>query len=472
MDPMQTQDDTPIIYQIGDRVVLQGLQKACHLNGRHGHIGSSLTPPEGRVPVNLDLLDESTPSVLAVKAINLQRESTIRRTGINDNKAAATSRGCIDEQYGRPLCLILDTLRYLAAVHLMGETSDKHLDIEEMRMSGDPTLCNMLNSYLALAWSHWSDSGSFHTPDNKSIFEMAKEWGQVQLQENSVLPPNEEEGRLLLDFVSKAFDDVTSVKSWHVRIHGDFWIVGGNSDGTFLIAQHNHDLVYQCVGLTSALHEMIGRAGFGKDAIPLYTMTLLPAYGRLLYDGVVVATGICAHPKLATTLRAKVQLAQDQGRVVQGLRQLEVEGGSLEGLPTQGKIDKTAPTEQPPPTTEEKSWMAKIGKQSKVNQDDEHWVFRRRGYTEQDNPEHEGVILAAGGHRGIFDCRQGLAPVSTDILSQLAKSRPYGRVMIDDYQCFQRVKFLLDGILEVDYYHPPTPEETAAASARAKPEGL
>jgi hypothetical protein len=92
---------------------------------------------------------------------------------------------------------------------------------------------------------------------------------------------------------------------------------------------------------------------------------------------------------------------------------------------------------------------------------------------EQDNSGHEGVVLVDGGPQGCFDCCQGLALMSMDILSQLAKSCPYERVMIDNYQCFQQLKSLLGSILEVDYYHPPMPEEMAAAAlVRTNTEGL
>jgi len=62
-----------------------------------------------------------------------------------------------------------------------------------------------------------------------------------------------------------------------------------------------------------------------------------------------------ASPELATQLRATVEQAKAAGRVVQRLRQLEVPGGSLEGLPAQGKISRSLEQhEQEPPTLAEK----------------------------------------------------------------------------------------------------------------------
>lgn len=474
------------VYIVGDRVILRGLKNAAHLNGRHGHVGNGhnggpVPALNGRYAVNLDLLDASTPKV-SVQPTNLKREVAIAAD--IESKRAPAANACIAESYGRPMCVILDAVRFITAKYLMdADGVEEMTDIERMRFEGDQQELSRLNHFLAMAWSHWLDSGSFSSVD--SVYEMSRQWAQVQMVDGLKQAPDPAgEGKELVKFMSDAFDDITSVKSWHVRVHGDFWVVGSDSEGTYLIPLDNQDIVYQTVGLTSNLGQMV-QSSCG-NAPAAFTVTMIPVNGRLLYDGVVTPAGGRAimEPKTASAtltakLRATVREAKTSGRVVQRLRQLEVVGGSLEGLPTQGNIEKVIKDEdQKPATAEEKKLIKNISKHTKkLNSNDPKgtWVFRRFGYTEQDNPEHFGVIISGGDVLGQFICAQGLAPVSIDILASTAKMciqfgglRPT-IIMVDDFSCCERVKFLLKGIAAVDYYHPPSPEETAAAMAGPRP---
>merc|ERR1712151_501821 len=87
---------------------------------------------------------------------------------------------------------------------------------------------------------------------------------------------------------------------------------------------------------------------------------------------------------------------------------------------------------------------------------------------------------------GDFICTQGLAPVSTDILSSLIKlctdnstttttsnndlvTLP-SYLNIDDRACYNRMKYLFEKedifcYTQILYYHPPSVEETDAATA-------
>ena len=51
-------DEMP--FNVGDRVILQGLVRAQRLNGRHGVVGLPIDPSTGRFPIDLALPDALT----------------------------------------------------------------------------------------------------------------------------------------------------------------------------------------------------------------------------------------------------------------------------------------------------------------------------------------------------------------------------------------------------------------------------
>ena len=86
----------------------------------------------------------------------------------------------------------------------------------------------------------------------------------------------------------EALDCIEAVAGWYIRIHGDFWVVGHDEEGgtgTYIVPSGNQNMVYKILGIRNAHFQMIQR-DFGDTPI-LMTMTLIPWYGRLLYDGVV-----------------------------------------------------------------------------------------------------------------------------------------------------------------------------------------
>jgi hypothetical protein len=475
-----------------------------------------------QLPVHLDLLDPAQPK-LAVKPQNLQREGRIVRyvddcddmKYIEPPNASVQKDGCIDETYGRPLCLLLDVLRFLAAKEIVcDETIHSIHDIERIHsgqsdnQENTPSYHNKattaavrtldgnsttrLNYFLAIAWSHWIDS-----PKGKGVYEMAKGWVQKEWKRELArrpIPINPVDAkkfvhyREMVDFCGTSFDHIRAVKSWHIRVHGDFWIVSGDEKGSYLIPKNNEDMVYQCVGLTTSLHELV-KSKYGKRPM-VWKVTLIPYYGRLVYDGVITLGGgfnnaskglaMAASETKARKLRATVEEAKRNRRVIQRLRQLEVEGGSRIGLSSQGRMNNKAPRkrQQPSPTQQELELLSEYTNMRSVfppNDPQGVWVFRRKGYTEQENPDRIGLILGCGEPMGFFRCSHGLEPTSIDILqgvveASLAVGRRPHSILPDDYDCYQRIKFLFQNTVQnhdtsIEYYYPPTPEETAAARA-------
>lgn len=424
---------------------------------------------------------------------------------------ANVSNGCIDERYGRPLSLLLDAIRFLAAKEFIG-ADDIHTihDIERMHFQPSSKQRNQqqharattrLSYFLAIAWSHWTDPGAYHSHNGSGVMEIARQWVQGEWRQDlarrkvpsdSAAAREFERYKATVRFCGNAFEHVRAVRSWHLRVHGDFWVVSGDDQGSYLIPQKNEDMVYQCVGISTNLHDMILKK-FGTRP-RVWKVTLIPFYGRLVYDGVVTLGGgggaigggksglaMVASEGKTRKLLATVHEARQNRRVIQRLLQLEVEGGSLEGLATQGlnALDNRSIglQEQPPPTTLEKRLLkayTRIGDVMAIDDPKGLWVFRRKGYTVQENPEHVGLILGRGETMGLFQCSHGLQPTSIDILKAALEAatnagcRPYS-LLPDDYTCYQRVKFLFEDVKDttIDYYHPPTPEETAAAMASA-----
>jgi hypothetical protein len=283
-----------------------------------------------------------------------------------------------------------------------------------------------------------------------------------------------------------AVDDVEAIKGWNVRVHGHFWVCGMDEEGTFLVPDSNRDMVYQCLGAKDAIYPKVER-DFPRPV--QMSITMIPWYGRLVYDGVMMPPlGHMRPPmasvKLALDLAESVAKARREGRVISRLAQLEVEGGSHAGLHDSGdNVDDSNEdsVEQAKPTSEESSLVKKLSKFPRsagppTNNPDadmapgSYWVFRRCGYTEHENPNHVGLVMTGPSVLAQFTC-SALTPTSVDILQSLVSTtRQVGKrplmVGIDYKKCCDRVTFLLqelDGI-EVFYYPPATAEETAAAS--------
>ena len=209
-----------------------------------------------------------------------------------------------------------------------------------------------------------------------------------------------------------------------------------------------------------------------------------------MYDGVVVpATNsngmrgqpIIANASLTTKLKQTVMDAEERGCVIERLAELELEDSNSH-LPDLSLLTLTDKSENEEPTQIEKTLLAKLAPHSLLDTHAKNnrttktfWTMRRFGYTEEENPNHIGIILNDGLPIGDFSCSEGIAPTSTDILNSLIKvcTSTDGLVTlpsylnIDDRDCFLRIKFLFEGVFrntEVLYYHPPSPEETAAAT--------
>mgnify|MGYP005843175123 CR=1 FL=1 len=269
----------------------------------------------------------------------------------------------------------------------------------------------------------------------------------------------------------------------------DFWIVGADKidGGTMLVSNINRSAVYKVFGIRNSLFHMVDPT-YGMRPV-LMKLTMIPWYGRLVYDGVVMPSKNGESPdiaddELAKKLRKNVKLAKLEKRVVEKLAELECldAEGSVPMPSTSGdRIDEgsqliSKTTKEPTPL--EKELLEKLAKCQISDDMESAWCMRRMGYTGLENPSHRGMIITGNGAPLVsFTCR-ALVPEPADIFVALmdGSSAVDGKlpavVLVDDLKCSKRVEYLLRQHTEVDnalhqikvyYYPPPTSEETAAA---------
>jgi hypothetical protein len=147
--------------------------------------------------------------------------------------------------------------------------------------------------------------------------------------------------------------------------------------------------------------------------------------------------------------------------------------------------EQPQPPQQPPPTSQEAALVKKFTRAFELLPEstgsDGMWVFRRFGYPEKDNPAHNIVLIDSadsGTALGMFATAR-LEPTRVELLIKGLRQRGGGShtnhrhrptmLGIDDANCCRRVKFLLQNVdsIRMEYYMPPTKEETDAYCASA-----
>jgi MYND finger len=479
------------------KVRAKGRQR--YYTNMHGTVAEVLEPERNEgvalVVVDLDLSMERVRVSTAV----LEREPAIPEE--SQLRRARLSNGTLVEAEGRAMDTVLNCLRCVTASVFMGMSDVRSAgDIVAMISSRTPHSLLVINQISAKAWSVWSDGRGFCGTDGKGSYQMMRDYVVEQLYEEGP-PAARSDPDLIL--AKDAVDDPRAAKGWNVRVCGCFWIVDMDEDGTYLVSDTNRAMVYQCVGIRNAIYPMLQQQF--PDRVVCMNATMIPWYGRLVYDGVLTPPHnfrqpLVASEGLASKLREHVERAKRRGSVISRLAQLEVPGGSLVGLHDAAADPSSTQSggssnDQEPPTPQELKLLEKLAKIRKIPgtrsfdpmEEPElmmslpapngQWVFRRVGYTEIDNPNHMGVVINSGGNMvGPFQC-SALKPTAVDVLKALLQHSAKARVRpaligVDEYGCHERCKFLLrhagvDGT-STFYYPPATTEETSSAM-RASP---
>ena len=228
---------------------------------------------------------------------------------------------CLLKTLVDPSLLILDVMRFLSA-HLLHADRDviDYTDIDRLRAQGPEGLMK-LNKYMAmLGRTGWILVG-YYTPDQQGIYDLLKDWTKEQFEERdkAELANFSQDEIDMLRFLTDSMESPAGVQGWNVRIHGDFWVVGMDDEGTYLVPAENIKRVYQVLGVRNAIYPMVIR-DFPRPV--LMTLTMIPFYGRLVYDGVIapavrVGTPVGMPPMasvaMAEQLHQTVQAAKEKG---------------------------------------------------------------------------------------------------------------------------------------------------------------
>jgi hypothetical protein len=326
-------------FQRGDRVVLSGIPQQPTLNGRHGHVvafGSQ------NYAVHLDAGNGKAQfHTFIVPAAHLQRESTNgiplscavqNRATVNDGVlASGSSKG----EFSIPcdqmsMVIVMNTLRWLA------------IKIFQTEMISEPDLTSLIRNNPNISVSQVQILP--FQASNKLNELIIKNWDKM---ENA----STEYGlcikfQQLLDtqgvragFIRDALNEVRAIKSWNLGIQDDFWMVGRDAAGIYVVPDrksHQH-VVYKVVGISEPQSTREGDSPSTPEPtspvrlirIPmLLRMTILPWYGRLIYD-TTIRPPAPENVQMATVLEQAHRLHQvvlhgiQEGTVIEHFAELE-----------------------------------------------------------------------------------------------------------------------------------------------------
>ena len=460
-------------YKIGDRVVLRNLQSATDLNGRHGTIADTWESAESqRYPVDLDLYDPRRGGAVAVQVANLTKEAAI--PAAFEEGRAPVSDGVLSEEHGRAVSFIHSTMRQSVVKSIQtraGGTEDKR----QKQIATDP------KQVAQFCWTFWK------TPNGKGVYPSLVQYLTREILVTNKLEDLEKQlnpaaPRGAYKLIRDAATDRRAVASWDQRISGEFWIMGGNARGTIVVPACNSRAVYCVAGLKLPLAvQILQQTKVPRP--PKFNLTLLPWYGRLVHDPFLSTTAPdggrieVASPQKTQELMRAVQIATAERRVVYRLRQAEVEGGSAcKGIPfvpfqelnqaSAAPEEAPKPKEQGPATEEERGLIDDVAMYEahplQPPGPNGHppplaaWNFIRKGASEEDNPDHALLVVAANGQQiDAFQC-QANDPTAAEILKKMlgiaakgvgGQAETVGKrpsvVGVDCRETVERLQFLL-----------------------------
>lgn len=309
----------PSEFRSGDRVVLRGLTRAPHLNGRHGTVAA--IPPtithEGRCAVHLDILLTTVailPSYLEKEDLSLASYAIQDRCAVYDGVLVDPS-SCDDDlkRVGSAIIYIFYLMRWIVATSYVIK-DDETNNISILQIPNLPTAKSLeLNAYAIQHWVQNPQNGT--TGVWNSVAEFFK-----QTEDHA------ENG-----FIVQTLKDSRAMKSWHLGVQKDFWFVGRDYTGSYVVPDGNKDIVYKVVGISNKLQQKRKKPG---DPVALIktpmrlTITVLPWYGRLLYDTTIGPPREehvlhATDPALANGLHVAVLKSIQAGSVIEHWAELE-----------------------------------------------------------------------------------------------------------------------------------------------------
>jgi hypothetical protein len=306
MSKQEEQQQQQQELQLGDRVVLHGLIQAAHLNGRHGVVAAILEG--GRCAVHLDVL---RPVTISIQLVNLKKEDPATASYAIQDRCAVfdgvivDSESPIAEHLGKATIQIFHLMRSMVVTSFPKDVWGISSMQQIPNLPADKS--NDLNAY---AVTHWNDG----------VYDRFVEFVKAQgFAEDGVLV--------------RALNDARAMKSWHLGMQQDFWFVGRDYTGTYIVPECSKDVVYKVVGVVKNTNSLESKKKPGDPVsiikIPMrLKLTVLPWYGRLLYDSTIPPLSeefvVQANdPALAHRLHSVVLKSIQAGTVIEHLAELE-----------------------------------------------------------------------------------------------------------------------------------------------------
>jgi hypothetical protein len=259
------------VYKPGDQVIVHSLVKASELNNALGEVmEEQRSATDQRYVVRLQ-----DGKQIAVKAENLKKKSEpIVFSGLDSQEDVSllldrdpVQDGVLDNGgtgVGIHLVRIFHLMRFVVGKYIL---EDKNVtDIN--KMSALPVAKSMeLNAF---AIQHWD-----------IVYPRLKYYLESQ---HPFMNPNDR------DFAIQAINSKKSMKCWGQGIHQEFWFVGRDYEGTYVVSDSNKTKVYQIVGIMKKgpNYKQPGDP-MSLNKIPTKMMiTVVPWNGRLLYDSTIL----------------------------------------------------------------------------------------------------------------------------------------------------------------------------------------
>jgi hypothetical protein len=300
---------TSAAFAKGDRVIIRRLTTSTELNGRHGIVAAAGL----KIAVHLDIL-----KTVILDSFHLDHEDTTWSsvTGQATPDRMAVQNGALwgstaDAAQATEVQQLFHVMRWIAWAMQIQAKGGQNSQVTLSQMAFNPAeMGHTLNAYAMANW---------HSVRSRLI---------EYTRQNPAIP-----------LLAAALDDGRAMKSWHCGIQGDFWFVGRDYQGTFVVPDRNNDVVYKIVGIVNQVAS--SHAKQPGDAVSIIRVpmrlriTVVPWYGRLLHDTTVappqpdsvVYAGVKSdndtNPPLATKLHRVVLQAIQAGRVIESLVEVE-----------------------------------------------------------------------------------------------------------------------------------------------------
>ena len=435
--------------------------------------------------------------------------------------------GCLPETDGRNFMALLDMCHFL-----VDQITQRHnfADVEAASMlrATDTQQSALLTAQM---YSYWSAA-----PAGPGVYEMLCEWTASQPGAGAAARLSRETGQSRARHANPMQAAlhalaVNECKDWpRRRKTGAFYFAGEDASGAALLVDEKLQRVYRVVGLSTSLGDMMragGRAGRDDQSLlgSSLLLTLLPFMGTIVYDGTLrgappnrdpgfvgelVALAAAAtdgaasgDQKLITELPTVVDAPLVKRRVrIDGLQakpelngqfgtvdsfddpsgrycvRLEEGGASFKLKPANlteaaaRPAAAAAAASARPLTSSELALQERLKALTKST--GSMWVFRRMGYSEDENPQHMGMIMDGGSGMvvGTFQSKR-LAPTADEYLKHLEPAlfgsggggrgvKP-SQIAVDEQGAVERLKLVLEPAgITCGYYPPPTEEELSA----------